>query len=527
MFQTRFNCNKNVFNFSFDRKAVETTSSITEVKMSEATNETNKKPLQALVNAVTTSKLRLVRLLIEGGVHVDVRDDHGQTPLLITCSLLNNTQHCRGETREKVAKYLISAGADVNAYDVTGRTPLIYAVITRASVLSDLMAAGADPWWEDGSRKCAFDYAIHRKDIAQVQIIVDGCKRRKMREIAPDIRDTRGILRDVIDARESRKHIEDATCEKQDKKSTKKKAQGIKKNRKRLAQSRNISSPGLTTFSKSTTDKSPDLPPKTSHDTCDLHQSTSNIPTSPSQSTDNHQLPEHMQLCGLCKSIFIGHAQYEDEERVSQPFLAENVNSEEDDYSLYRRGSSGSLYGLTEKRYESIRRKSELGITLEDLFSSTDINQPGKHPLYVKSPRTNTMIDISSKLLVPERARSLSVSLPPLDDTRLSVESGYPRVTSAKSAPHLHIMAWSQTGCITFNPESRVYHGSDDECDDDIIFPAIHRRLTSSPTRSTSSLEDNGESHHDMTSPFGECTSLGDPEPCNSPIPTIVLTDSM
>ena len=492
--------------------------------MSEATNEANKKPLQALVNAVTTSKLRLVRLLIEGGVHVDVRDDQGKTPLLITCSLLSNTQHCRGETREKVAKYLISAGADVNAYDVTGRTPLIYAVITRASVLSDLMAAGADPWWEDGSRKCAFDYAIHRKDIAQVQIIVDGCKRRKMREIAPDIRDTRGILRDVIDARESPKHIEDATCEKQDKKSTKKKAQGIKKNRKRLAQSRNISSPGLTTFSKNTTDKSSDSLPKTSHDNCDPHQTTSNIPTSPSQSTNIHQLPELMQLCGLCKSIFIAHAQYGDEERVSQPFLAENVNSEEDDFSLYRRRSSGSLYGLTEKRYESIRRKSELGITLEDLFSSTDINQPGKHPLYVKSPRTNTMIDISSKLLVPERVRSLSVSLPPLDDTRLSVESGYSRVTSAKSAPQLHIMAWSQTGCITFNPESRFCHGSDD----DIIFPAIHRRLTSSPTRSTtSSPEDNGESHHDMTSPFEECTSLGEPEPCSSPIPTIVLTDSM
>lgn len=497
--------------------------------MSKASNEANNKPIQALLNAVATSKLRLVRLLIEGGVDVNVRDNHGQTPLLITCSLLNNTCHSRGETRERVVKYLISAGADVNAYDVTGRTSLIYAVITRASVVPDLMDAGADPWWEDGNRKCAFDYVLQEKDIGLVQIMVDAYKRRKMRGIPPVIRDTRGIVRDVIDARESHKHIEDTTHGKQEKKSTKNKE--TKPNRKRLAQSRNISSPGLTTFNKNTTDKSSDSPPTTLQHTCGPHESTSNIPASPGQSTNIHQLPEIIQLCGLCKSIFSAHAQNQDEDKISQPYLAETVNFEEYDFSgfLYRRRSSESLFGLTEKRYESIRRKSELGITLEDLFSSTEINQPGKHPLYVKSPRTNTMIDISAnELLVPDRGRSLSVCLPPLDNVRLRVGDGYPLVTSAKSAPQLHIMAWSHAGSMIFNPESRVYPGSDDEFDDVIIFPATHRSLTSSPTRSvTSSPEDNGESHHDMTSLYGEFTSQDESEACNSPIPTIVLTDSM
>ena len=496
--------------------------------MSEASNEANNKPVQALFNAVATSKLRLVRLLIEGGVDVDVRDDHGQTPLLITCSLLNNTCHSRGETRERVVKYLISSGADVNAYDVTGRTPLIYAVITRASVVPDLMDAGADPWWEDGSSKCAFDYALQGKDIGLLQIIVNAYKRRKMRGKAPVIRDTRGIVYDVIDAREKQKHIEDTTHGKQNKKSTKNKEE-TKPNRKRLAQSRNISSPGLTTFNKNTTDQSSyDSSPITSQHTCDPHESTSNISARPVQSTNIHQLPELIQLCGLCKSIFSAHEQYQDEDKISQPFLPENVNFEEYDFSgfLYRRRSSESLFGLTEKRYESIRRKRELGITLEDLFSSTEINLPGKHPLYVKSSRTNTIIDISAnELLLPDRGRSLSVCLPPLDDTRLHV--GDPLVTSVKSAPQLHIMAWSHAGSMIFNPESRVYHGSDDECDDVIIFPATHRSLTSSPVQSVTSSPEDDESHHDMTSPYGEFTSQGESETCNSPIPTIVLTDSM
>ena len=150
-----------------------------------ATPASNHKPVQALFNAVSASKLRLVRLLIEGGVHVDTRNDHGRTPLLITCSSLNNTYHIREETRENVVKYLIAAGADVNAHDVTGRTPLIYAVITRAEspVIFDLVDAGAHIWLEDNSHKCAFDYAIQQEDIGQVEVIVDAYKRRRMRQL--------------------------------------------------------------------------------------------------------------------------------------------------------------------------------------------------------------------------------------------------------------------------------------------------------------------------------------------------------
>jgi hypothetical protein len=548
--------------------------------MSKVSKEANK-PVQALLNAVASSKLRLVRLLIEGGVHVDSRNDRGQTPLMITCSSLNNTFHIRGETRERVVKYLISAGADVNAYDVTGRTPLIYAVITRASVIFDLIDAGADPWWEDCSRKCAFDYALQNGDILQVKIIVDACKRKKMRGIVRDVGDTRGVMRDVTDTRESQEHIQDALRGKQEKKSSvrgsknkrtsSKKPKVYPKNRKRIIDSRNISTPSLTTFNKSCTNISSEnpkrgslpqvtpakstsdkngndskSPPLTSHHTCHPQESTSN---NASKSPNIPEIHENSQLCDLCKTVF--SKQSRNEAKISNPTSAENLTEYDFSGFLYRRRSTGSLFGLTEKRYETIRKKRELGITMEDLFSSTEINQPGKQPLYVKSSRTNTLVDISTnELLVPNRGRSASVSLPPLNDTRLHVGEvfcscdGSPFITSAKSVPQLHTMAWSRAASYVITPQSSVYLSSDDECDDLIIIPASRSMtsspildMTSSPIRSTtsspiqsmtSSPDYDCRSQRDMTSPHRERRSPS--ASCDSEselclIPTIVLTD--
>ena len=533
--------------------------------MSKVDKESKDKPVQALLNAVATSKLRLIRLLIEGGVYVDIRNDDDQTPLLITCSLLNNTRHIAGETREKVVKYLLSAGADVNAYDVTGRSPLIYAVITRASVISDLIDAGADPWWEDSSRKCAFDYAVQRQDIVQIKSMVEGYKRRKTRQNA---RNTRGILhdlkythesrntRDVGEKRESQVYVDEISQAKQDKKSMKTKQERKPKvpqrNRKRLNKSRDISSPSLRSFKKSSTSKTPE--PASPHRDA-LKDSTKdsnvnvkthpNIQVHPSQSTTTNN---DSQICGLCKTIFSEHAQHPQNEATDQSAPFDNLCFQEYDLSgfLYRRRSTESLFGLTEKRYESIRRKRELGITMEDLFSSTEINEPGEHPLYVKSPRTNTMVDISAnELLVPDRARSLSVCLPPLDNTRQSLlhvgesifysRNGSPIITSAKSAPQLRPAAWSPEKNMVSSSESRVYLSSDEEVDELIFIPASGMtsstipNMTSSDTQSVTSSPDNKLQYcmttqkRKQSAPSICCDS--ESETCNSPIPTIVLTD--
>ena len=513
--------------------------------MSKVSKQTNK-PVQALLNAVTTSKLRLVRLLIEGGVHVDSRNDRGQTPLLITCSLLNNTCHARGETRERVVKYLISAGADVNTYDVTGRTPLIYAVITRASVIFDLVDAGADPWREDDSRKCAFDYALQNRDIVQVGLMVDAYKRNKGRRMVRNIEDTSSIVRDtdetkstrdVTYTRDNHEHIKDTLRGKKERKvsvkSKKGKPESSKKpkvhpkNRKRLIKSKNSSTNISFENSKHLPQVNPvhhphkygnietfNSPPfVTSHHPCDPQLYTSN------NSPNILDTKESSLLCDLCKSIF--SEQRQNEAEIANPeSSAENLNFPGHKLSgfLRRRRSTGSLFGFRGKRhgsYESIRKKYELGMTMEDLFSNTEINQPL----------------CANELLVPDRARSASISLPSVNVTRRHLEERmfcsrevFPFMTSTKSVPQLHTLAWSRTRSPIFTSESSVYLGSDDECDK-MIIPSSPRSMTSSPIFDITSSPVRSRT----SSPYRECRSpsafCDESDACDSLIPTIVLTD--
>ena len=500
--------------------------------MPKASKETNK-PEQTLFNAVASSKLRLIRLLIEGGVNVNSRNDRGQTPLLITCSSLSNTCHARWETREKVVKYLISVGADVNIHDTTGRTPLIYAVITRTSVIFDLIDAGADPWKEDSRHKCAFDYALQNKDLAQVEIMVYAYKKKRLHGVLRDVEDARGITddnretrntrdSDVTDTSDNLQHSKNTSSRKKGRKlslkSFKNKSESDKKlkvyaskNRKRLAQSINIGIPNLI-FNKNNIDPScensrrasiPREPPAhhitmgnyenvelfckdpssaTSRDPCDTRESTCNNPTNPSKMPQIHG---NSLLCDLCKGIF--SEQLQSKAEILNPSFAEDFNFTDNDISglLFRRRSTGCLFALKKEShdfYESIRQKRELGLTMEDLFSNTEINEPKHHHLS------------ATELLLPDRSRSASVCLPlQQNDTRRYLQDpmfcsrkDFPFITSAKSVPELHTIAWSRPGSPDFTPESSVYLGSDDECCD-MIMPTSCRNNTSSPSRSLTS----------------------------------------
>ena len=547
--------------------------------MSKPSKETNK-PEQTLFNAVASSKLRLIRLLIEGGVNVNSRNDRGQTPLLITCSLLSNTCHARWETREKVVKYLISVGADVNIHDTTGRTPLIYAVITRTSVIFDLINAGADPWKEDCSHMCAFDYALQNKDLAQVEIMVYAYKKKRLHGVLHDVGDARGItdnnretrntrdsdgtrnIRPVTDTCDNLQHSKNTSPRKKGRKlslkSFKNKSESDKKlkvyaskNRKRLAQSRNIGISNLV-FNKNSIDPSSensmraqlttgnyenvellckDPSSATSRDPCDTGESTGNNPTNPSKMPQIHR---NSLLCDLCKSIF--NQQLQSKAEILNSSFPEDFNFTDNDISglLFRRRSTGCLFALKKESrdfYESIRQKRELGLTMEDLFSNIEINQP-KHHLS------------ATELLLPDRNRSASVCLPLQNDTRHYLQDPmfcsreeFPFITSAKSVPELHTIAWSRPGSPDFTPESSVYLGSGDECND-MIMPTSCRNntsspifdMTSSPIRSmTSSPNNDFQSQCDMSfcrgsrpsSAFSENDSVA----CSSPIPTIVLTD--
>ena len=502
--------------------------------MSKASKETNK-PEQTLFNAVASSKLRLVRLLIEGGVNVDSRNDRGQTPLLITCSLLTNTCHTRWETREKVVKYLISVGADVNIHDIIGRTPLIYAVITRASVLFDLIDAGADPWEEDCSHKCAFDYALQNQDIAQIEIMVYAYKKRP-RGIAGDVEDARdnGETRNTRDSRESGNmrdvtdtgldHSRSSSPRKKEKKKLKKKLKVCaSKNRKRLVQSRNIGAPTLTLTASSDNSTRASLPQDghgnvdsckdpllvTPCNPCDLQESRGKNSTSPPKFLQIH---ENSLLCDLCKSVL--NEQLQNKTDIFYPSFPDDLNFTDNDLSglLFRRRSTGCLFGLKGQGhdfYESIRQKHESGMTMEDLFSNTEINQPENHH------------HLANELLLPDRTRSASVCLPLQNDAMRNVQDrmfcspdDFPFIiSSAKSVPELHTIAWSRPGSPEFTPQSSVYLGSDDECND-VMTPISCRSNTSSPIFGMMSSP-----RRSMTSsPIRSITSSPLPDTTSSPI---------
>lgn len=89
----------------------------------------------ALVRAAETGDLAALRRLLDAGVPVDTRDDHGRTALLAATHA----------DRVDAARLLIERGADVNAKDSIQDSPYLLAGARgRLSILRMTLAAGAD-----------------------------------------------------------------------------------------------------------------------------------------------------------------------------------------------------------------------------------------------------------------------------------------------------------------------------------------------------------------------------------------------
>ncbi|KAM4540290.1 ankyrin repeat domain-containing protein 34B [Fundulus diaphanus] len=135
-----------------------------------------------LIGAASSGKLRLVRLLVEGGAQVNGSNHRGETALLAACKALRGEP--AGIESVKLLKFLLQNKADPNAQDRDGRTALMYACMQRAGALvaSTLVAAGADPCMEDGSGASALVHAINAQHQPTVQVLIDAC-RAKGRDI--------------------------------------------------------------------------------------------------------------------------------------------------------------------------------------------------------------------------------------------------------------------------------------------------------------------------------------------------------
>ncbi|XP_034433460.1 ankyrin repeat domain-containing protein 34B [Hippoglossus hippoglossus] len=131
-----------------------------------------------LISAAASGKLRLVRLLVDGGAQVNGRCPKGETALLAACKALRGEP--AGPETVKLLTYLLHNKANPNVQDRAGRTALMYACMERAGaeVASTLLSAGADPSMEDHSGASALVYAINAQHQPTLEVLMDACRAR-------------------------------------------------------------------------------------------------------------------------------------------------------------------------------------------------------------------------------------------------------------------------------------------------------------------------------------------------------------
>ncbi|NXE44723.1 AN34B protein, partial [Casuarius casuarius] len=143
-------------------------------------NETVELPRDgnSLIRAVYQSRLRLTRLLLEGGAYINESNDRGETPLMIAC----RTKHVDSQSvsKAKMVKYLLENKADPNIQDKSGKTALMHACLEKAGleVISLLLNSGADPSLQDHSNCSALVYAINSEDKETLKVLLNACRAR-------------------------------------------------------------------------------------------------------------------------------------------------------------------------------------------------------------------------------------------------------------------------------------------------------------------------------------------------------------
>ncbi|KAM6900956.1 ankyrin repeat domain-containing protein 34B [Lycodopsis pacificus] len=129
-----------------------------------------------LLRAVFLRRLRLTRLLLEGGAYINESDGQGQTPLMVAC----RTQHtdAQSASRDKLVQFLLEKGADPDIQDKEGRSALMHACREHAGpeVASLLLASEADIGLEDRSGTSALVYAVMAGDWKVLKLLLDTCK---------------------------------------------------------------------------------------------------------------------------------------------------------------------------------------------------------------------------------------------------------------------------------------------------------------------------------------------------------------
>ena len=133
----------------------------------------NNKGSESLFQASATCKLRLVRMLVEGGTSVNVRNERLETPLMLCCQSKTDP-----DEKRRVVTYLLGKKAKVNLQDIDGRTALIHASLSNSGkeIIQALLDAKSNPWLPDVSKNTVFDYVINAEDLETTRLLINACR---------------------------------------------------------------------------------------------------------------------------------------------------------------------------------------------------------------------------------------------------------------------------------------------------------------------------------------------------------------
>ncbi|XP_005382374.1 PREDICTED: ankyrin repeat domain-containing protein 34B [Chinchilla lanigera] len=132
----------------------------------------------SLTKAAHQGRLRLTRLLLEGGAYINESNERGETPLMVACR--SRHPDSQGASKARMVRYLLENKADPNIQDKVGRTALMHACLERAGpdVAALLLDHGADPSLQDHTGCSALVHAIHAEDRDTLQVLLSACQAR-------------------------------------------------------------------------------------------------------------------------------------------------------------------------------------------------------------------------------------------------------------------------------------------------------------------------------------------------------------